>query len=609
MGIFGKFAEDFLYGATFGLSDKLGVTNSNGGDDRDEADGQDISVYMGEEGVYLTVPQFQLSWSDIAAVSQPQNGLLAFSLRGGLLIFTGSFCDTTNGAVDFSALCGYTARTADQLMAEDDKDLPAMIDDLRWTNQLANAIRGGDENLFIDEEGLFRLYSVMSFYLQMAESSGNVPASDEKKYREAIEYFTKCLEAQFSRIDENEEVVKANVEMGLFALSGITVRGVYEQKKRYEELSAARKYAETPALDKDAVISVLTGFNGEESLLGSDEWATERRTLVCTDKPLSLPSFSKRNRIPGTMIMDVADLVEYNAAVAPEYQLVFQPGHPQNGCTYVQHPFRKNVYYEVNSYHDSIRERKQNELLRILESLGAYSAKVEVRHEDQDSVEDGNDFNATIGTSYGVFSGSGGRKIGRERQNTVSSLQNASKHWTFNPPENPCLPGDLVFYPTEETWQQLAESVLRGGLKQAVVDLEYKSEYGVTEKYLSEISTAVKFLIPSFDMNLSRSFTSNLHRLTTTQWHYEVVFENEDGERAGRKTVDSGAGASSAAASPAAAPVAETAKVEALFLKRAKRYAQSEGHINAEQRADLEAFAQKYGIDEFRMEELIEEAF
>ena len=59
----------------------------------------------------------------------------------------------------------------------------------------------------------------------------------------------------------------------------------------------------------------------------------------------------------------------------------------------------------------------------------------------------------------------------------------------------------------------------------------------------------------------------------------------------------------------AAAPVAETAKVEALFLKRAKRYAQSEGHINAEQRADLEAFAQKYGIDEFRMEELIEEAF
>ena len=559
------------------------------------------------------MPQFQLSWSDIAAVSQPQNGLLAFSLRGGLLIFTGSFCDTTNGAVDFSELCGYTARTADQLMAEDDKDLPAMIDDLRWTNQLANAIRGGDENLFIDEEGLFRLYSVMSFYLQMAESSGNVPASDEKKYREAIEYFTKCLEAQFSRIDENEEVVKANVEMGLFALSGITVRGVPEQKKRYEELSAALKYAETPVLDKGTVLSVLTGFEGEESRLGSDEWGTERRTLICTDKPLSLPSFSKRNRIPGTMIMDSADLVDYNAAVAPEYQLVFQPGHPQNGCTYVQHSFRKNVYYEVNSYHDSILERKQNELLRILESLGAYSAKVEVRHEDQESAEYGDESGTTMSGSYGVFSGSGGRKTGGERKTTAASVQNASKHWTFNPPENPCLPGDLVFYPSEETWQQLATSVLRGGLKQAVVDLEYKSEYGVTEKYLQEVSASAKLLIPSFDMNLSRSFTSNLHRLTTTQWHYEVVFENEDGERAGRKALaDSGTGALPAAAPTVAlpaAPAADTAKVEALFLKRAKRYAQSEGHINAEQRADLEAFAQKYGIDEFRMEELIEEAF
>lgn len=603
MGIFGKFAEDFLYGATFGLSDKLGITGSGNGDQDGDEGQATCSVYMGAEGVYLTAAQLQLPWSDVASVSS-QDGFQAFMFRGGLLVISGSVCDTTGGALDFQKCCGYTERTADQLGATDGAGAVAMIDDLAWTDQLANTLRGGDENLFVDEDWLFKLYSMMSFYLQIAESESAVPEQDKEKCREAIDYFRKCLEAQFSRIQEDDEMVKANIEMGLFALSGVTVRGVCGQKKRYEELSAALKYAETPALDKGAVLSVLTGAEGEQYPLGAAEWGAERRTLVCTDKPLSLPSFSKRNRIPGAMILDVADLADYNTAVESEYRLIFQPGHPQNGCTYVQHPFRKNVYYEVNSYHDSIRERKQNELLRILESLGAYSAKVEVRHEDQESAGCGDNSNTTFGGSYGVFSGSVGRKTGGERQTTSSTVQNASKHWTFNPPDTPCLPGDLVFYPTEETWQQLAKSVLRGGLKQAVVDLEYKSEYGVTEKYLSDVSTAVKLLIPSFDMNLSRSFTSNLRRLTTTQWHYEVVFENDAGERAGRKTPEPSAGVS-----PSAAPATDTAKVEALFLKRAKRYAQSEGRINAEQRADLEAFAQKYGIDEFRMEELIEEAF
>ncbi len=78
--------------------------------------------------------------------------------------------------------------------------------------------------------------------------------------------------------------------------------------------------------------------------------------------------------------------------------------------------------------------------------------------------------------------------------------------------------------------------------------------------------------------------------------------ENKTGQRAG---------ANAKVSNPTSAPSfnAEANKVEALFAKRAKRYAQSEGRINVEQRADLEAFAQKYGIDEFRMEELIEGAF
>lgn len=335
--------------------------------------------------------------------------------------------------------------------------------------------------------------------------------------------------------------------------------------------------------------------------IGRESVTKDRRVIICTKVAGSEEYLSKKSK--GVFITSAEDLEEYDSKVAStELRFVFQPGHPQNGCTYVQHPFRKNVYYEINSYHDAVRERKQNELLRILESLGAYSARVEVRHEQQDHRDTESEVNVSGSGSYGAVSGSGSFKQNVGRQSSASSAQSAAVDWSFNPPEKPCIPDDLVFYPTEEKWQQLAASVLRGGLKQAVVDLEYKSEYGITEKYLSDISAAAKSFIPSFEMNLNRSFSSNLRRLTSTQWHYEVVFENEAGERAGVT-------ANTSSSMPIPQISTDTSKAEALFAKRAKRYAQSEGHINAEQRADLEAFAQKYGIDDFRMEELIEEAF
>lgn len=73
---------------------------------------------------------------------------------------------------------------------------------------------------------------------------------------------------------------------------------------------------------------------------------------------------------------------------------------------------------------------------------------------------------------------------------------------------------------------------------------------------------------------------------------------------------------SAPAEAPAALPAASDGpaqgtytREEALFLKRARRYATNDGEIDAKERADLEALAMKMGIDELRTEELIEEAF
>ena len=326
-----------------------------------------------------------------------------------------------------------------------------------------------------------------------------------------------------------------------------------------------------------------------------------RKILVCNSEPVHV---SKIEDDTDVLVVMSDEIEKFNDSVKKEAKLIFQPGHPQSGVTYVQHPLQENLYFEVNSFHESILERKQNELLKVFESIGAYSAKVEVFNEERKSSRGtkGTHFNAS--GSHGVVSGAVTSDNSSERDENVMTSRHATKDWQFNPPRRPALPKGLVFYPSEETWQQMVDSVMRGGLKQAVVDLEYKTEYGITEKYLKDVSVSAKSLIPSYEMNLKQEFSSDLQRLSTTRWHYDVVFEDEHGQRAGGKR----------AGNTHPDIVREEnqkgqSKAEFLFLKRAKRYAESEGRIDANQRDDLESFAQKYGIDGLRMEELIEEAF
>lgn len=595
MGWLEGLSEGLIELATLGLSDEIGITGKGGIIHNTDAD----SILIDDNGVSFIKSEIQIGWKDIANIgikgSEEEDQVFEFTFRGGLSVCSDALFieDRTRS---WSAACRriVAAELPDGCEA---KDLLKVANDLKWSIDIANAIRGTDENLVIDEVELFRQSVIMCFecgnHLDIAKGRTRT------RVREVLDSFRARIRSQFLRLDAED--AKELCGLSLIDLSDREGSGVQWQKKKYEELSAAAQHGID--FDRATVISPLLAKNGESAVLGDAKWYKTRKTIICTNETIELGAlFSEADRILGVMVMNAADIEEYNANVESEYRLVFQPGHPQNGCTYIQHPLRQNVYFEVNSFHDSMRERKQNELLRILESLGAYSAHVEVCHGHEIREKSAHELHTDTSVNMGTTGSEVSQSATSEKQTKLAMSQRATKDWSFNPPDKPSLPDDLVFYPTEETWQQLVRSVLRGGLKHARVDLEYKSEYGITEHYLLDVATSVKNLLPLFDMNLKQQFSSDLYQLTTTQWHYDVTFENEDGERAGAKD----------SSLPSVNPLRQSVdrhKAEALFAKRAKRYAQSEDHINAEQRADLEALAAKYGIDEFRMEELIEEAF
>ena len=99
-----------------------------------------------------------------------------------------------------------------------------------------------------------------------------------------------------------------------------------------------------------------------------------------------------------------------------------------------------------------------------------------------------------------------------------------------------------------------------------------------------DVAAKVQVFIPSFELNISTSFESNLRRITSTIWNYKVEFGN-------------------------ATSAVGFSRCEQTFVKRARRYAANDGRIDTEEREDLVKLAETLGIDAIRMEELIEEAF
>ena len=166
------------------------------------------------------------------------------------------------------------------------------------------------------------------------------------------------------------------------------------------------------------------------------------------------------------------------------------------------------------------------------------------------------------------------------------------------------LPNDLVFYPFEQRWQDIAKLAKEGRLRKEIVDLTYRTDYAITGKYLRDIGGKIETLVAGAEVAYSEEFEHELKELQSIVWHYEVEFG--DMESVTPTEI------SEQVSLPAPTNVAnsELDRAKQILSKRIKRYAQSNnGLINQEQRADLESFAQKYGIDELELEEMIEEAF
>ncbi len=344
-----------------------------------------------------------------------------------------------------------------------------------------------------------------------------------------------------------------------------------------------------------------------------------REILVCTDEPCSLDALEKS--IPKVLCMSEADVKCYNEILSEvgmeDDKWKFEIGHPRNGVTYIQHPHEKNTYYTLETFHSSMLERKHEELMSLLQALGATRVMASVTHSDGRTEKQRAQLD--VGGGYkGGFENVGVGVSGKYNSSTSSADEEHLYHrlaqsMVFNETmDEPYIPDDLYFYQYEKKWQQIAKAVLNKCLRECEVTLEYSNDYSINKQRVKKIEADLQYMIHSFNMNIGSEFEESLSQKTSMIWYYKVEFGSPK-----TKVVDaevlpvvSTVKHSVSRSKPTVASVSvDLTKGERLFLKHAKRYIQNDGKLDAEERADLEMLAKKFGIDKFRFEELIEEAF
>ena len=200
-----------------------------------------------------------------------------------------------------------------------------------------------------------------------------------------------------------------------------------------------------------------------------------------------------------------------NIRLVPKSQLEYlslPPGHPRDNVVYLGHPAISNNYMPVAGFHRTVFEHKLSEVISLLMHLGA--KKINIKHMQGWGLE----FLMQLDT---------GLLIAEAREEIkAKTLLDIYKLKANVAPEQPAvapkaaeqvmiintsqrneqkamLPDHLVWYQFEPTWQWVSDGRIKFGLKQFVLDLNYREDYDINLELKDKLQKAGFNLVGEFE--------------------------------------------------------------------------------------------------------------
>ena len=287
-----------------------------------------------------------------------------------------------------------------------------------------------------------------------------------------------------------------------------------QQKNNPNTETSATLYSDLTNND-DVTPEELEAFLHETYLpLVAKEPGRKREFIICSDK------LGEQVRSDDFFVFRAQDLKTQSDSA-----FHFQVGHPQDGCVYIAHPLKPNIYYELNEFHSHLLEEKQDELVHLIESLGASRIRVEVVHTTDVSRESSSQISLQADGGHKVVSASGGGSLATEKGEQRSTYQRFCDDIVLNPRGNPFIPDNLLFYPHETKWQRIAKQALQGRYKEFSIELEYKTDYAINTKRVCALNAKVQTLLSNVNVEFSSESSRKLQKAMSTVLRYSAIFE------------------------------------------------------------------------------------
>jgi hypothetical protein len=145
---------------------------------------------------------------------------------------------------------------------------------------------------------------------------------------------------------------------------------------------------------------------------------------------------------------------------------------PSFNGLYIANPVATDIYYSASEFHELVKKHKFNEVLEILQSLGAREITATINEEQKRSTK------GEIGSGVSV----------------TNQTDKASKIYfkgTYKPKNKPILPDKLYWYEVDGELKNIVEGRLYRGMESFELVSEVTSDFGITSELITKLEKAI----------------------------------------------------------------------------------------------------------------------
>ncbi|MFS0884407.1 hypothetical protein [Aeromicrobium sp. 179-A 4D2 NHS] len=178
-------------------------------------------------------------------------------------------------------------------------------------------------------------------------------------------------------------------------------------------------------------------------------------------------------RMQGTIVRPIA--------LETAEALRFPPGHPRTNVVYAAHPVDVGAYIPAADFHRFLFQHKVAEAQRLIRALGAKSVTVRSVHGWSREAA------AQLGLSVTEPSTGVATNVSASADRSLGSNEEIITTMTLTPQGHPLVPDDVVWFPHEPLWQEIARARIESGLREFSIDVRSSDDFGINSKLKASV--------------------------------------------------------------------------------------------------------------------------